>query len=61
MIVYSEIDNSGYKGGVITASQHIHDKSSVVKASALSRENKQFLKQIGFKLKVKKRYVKNQK
>lgn len=59
MIVYAEKDNSGYKGVVMAEDQHIREKSSVVKASALSRENKQYLKQIGFKLKVK--HVKNKK
>lgn len=63
MIIYSESEKtnspSKYKATSTSKGQHIHEKSSVVKVPTLSRENKQFLKQIGLKLKVKKRITKN--
>lgn len=61
MIIYSERNDLEYKSSVMEESSTISDKSTVVKASTLSQANKQFLKQLGFKLKVKKRNVKNKK
>ena len=60
MIIYSEKDYIGYKDDVVGRQRLINNTPAVVKAStaALTTANKRYLKQLGLKLKHKRKNVK---